>query len=208
VLSCYPPSYELPNELNPNPQLTLLRAKPFDERGDIRFHGESLEKTPPRPLNGAFIAAGFLFSKGSLIKEVPYDPYLYFDQEEITFCVRLYTHGWDVFSPCQIICYHLYNVTQDGRHRHWNDHKDWGVLQLRGRARSHYLLAGDDRASSDDLLEIKKYGLGRVRSLRQFELYSGIDFKSRTATERALKALFIKDMHLYRSPIDSQSYSS
>ena len=60
----------------------------------------------PRP--NAFLAAGYLFSKGSFAKEVPYDPHMYFSDEEISLAARAYTHGWDGFAPSRVFIYHYH----------------------------------------------------------------------------------------------------
>ena len=61
-----------------------------------------------KPMKGAFIAGGFFFTKSDFIKEVPYDPNLYFIGEEISLGVRAYTHGWDVYYPNKVVIYHNY----------------------------------------------------------------------------------------------------
>src|SRR5690606_27523601 len=95
VLSSSPPPYEPPNKLSPNTLPTVRRVKPFTPDGNIRCQGERLDRVPETPLQGAFLVANFVFSRSDILSEVPYDPYLYFDQEEISYALRLYTHGWD-----------------------------------------------------------------------------------------------------------------
>ena len=66
---------------------------------------------------------------------MPYDPYLYFNQEELSLAVRLYTHGWDVYSMRQVLIYHLYVVSPETKIRplHWEDNKKWTEMQDRAR---------------------------------------------------------------------------
>ncbi len=42
--------------------------------------------------------------------------------------------------------------------------------------------------------ELNAYGFGRERTLQQFEAFSGVDFKRKIASEKALRCLFIKDL--------------
>lgn len=62
----------------------------------------NLERPAPSP----FISAGMLFTLGHAVMEVPYDPYLYFTGEEITLGARLWTSGWEIYCPNEVISYH------------------------------------------------------------------------------------------------------
>jgi hypothetical protein len=200
-LSNYPPSYKPPNQLNPSPQSIVMRAKPFNEQGDVRFDGEALASHPSMPLRGAFLAAGFIFAAGKFVREVPYDPYMYFDHEEVTIAVRAYTHGWDVFSPPGVFVYHYYYEPDKGEKRalHWSDNRDWAHLLNISRARCNYLLAGITPVGHPEALkDITKYGLGSVRTIEEFQTFSGIDFKKKTVSARATQSQFIEGLDQYR----------
>lgn len=212
LLSASPAAYTPPRALQADPRPTIRRARPFTVHGDLRCRGEVLDRAPERPLNGAFVAAGYMFSRAEVIAEVPYDPYLYFDQEEIDYALRLYTHGWDVFSPAEVLTYHFYRKVVSGgespqtpgedtgqRPLHWRDRRDWGQLQRRGRRRLDHLT---DHAPTDDpevLAEIDRYGLGTARSLADFERYTGIDFRRKVVAERGLRCDFIRGLARYRT---------
>jgi len=200
-LSIYPPSYKPPDHLEESPQAIVLRAKPFTEQGDLRFEGETLAVKPSMPLRGAFLACGFIFAPGAFVREVPYDPYMYFDHEEVTIAARAYTHGWDVFSPPEAFVYHYYYEPDKGETRalHWSDNRDWGHLQILSRARYNYLLAGIAPAECPEALkDITKYGLGPSRTIEEFQEFTGIDFKKKTVSERATQSQFIEGLDRYR----------
>lgn len=57
------------------------------------------------------MAAGFLFCDGSVVEEVPYDPNLkgVFFGEEAVLAVRLWTHGYDFFTPKEAVVFHLWS---------------------------------------------------------------------------------------------------
>jgi len=112
-----------------------------------------------------------------VVEEVPYDPHIYFVGEEITWAVRLWTSGWDIFTPNQVIAYHDYGKRPD-RLRHWDDKTNWGLLDQRSRRRVCHLLGNKLTTNPDHLHEIEKYGLGTARSLSEFEAASGLDFKA------------------------------
>ena len=200
-LSCYPPGYEPPRTLSEHTMPRVMRAKPFSDTGEIRFDGEVLRRIPEKPLRGAFLAAGFMFAPGQFIREVPYDPHMYFDQEEVTLATRAFTHGWDVFSAVRVFVYHYYYKPQEGhiRHMHWSDCPAWSDYSLRSRARMNYLLRGTvPDPTLNALQEIEAYGLGSERSLGEFEEFSGLNFAQNAASEKALRSGFIDDLDFYR----------
>lgn len=172
-LSSYPPGYRPPDRPEDIPMPTVMRAKPPNEHGDIRFDGETLRATPEKPLRGAFLAAGLLFAPGSFVREIPYDPHLYFDHEEITLAARAFTHGWDVFSPARAFVYHYYNEPSRGETRplHWTDRKDWSRFLVISRQRYNYLFRGVPPVDKAALRDIGRYGLGKARSLGEYEAF-------------------------------------
>jgi hypothetical protein len=181
VLSTYPSAYEPPNTLMP-PLIATILPKEFDGRGMFRVRSVAVppEKAPAAPTPTAYVAAGFLFAPSGIIEDVPYDPHIYFQGEEITLAARLWTHGWDLFTPNRHVIYHDY--TQRGhKNRHWEDSTDWSAMNKLSERRVRHLLSGDDREASvaagdDALVEIDKFGLGEVRSLSEYEAFSGVRF--------------------------------
>jgi peroxiredoxin/predicted 2-oxoglutarate/Fe(II)-dependent dioxygenase YbiX len=199
LLSCNPPPYEPPDRLDENPMPTIRGIHPFQPDGTIRCRGIRLRRAPPHPLNGAFVVCCFVFSRADIIREVPYDPHLYFSQEEITLAARLWTHGWDVFSSRQVLLYHLYKSQAHPRPAHWDDHADWGALNRVANQRYQYLLGMRDGADAEALVDVERYGLGTARSLREYEEYSGVFFGRREVTDRASRCRFIKDLDRYNA---------
>ena len=207
VLSCSPVPYTPPNNLGTRMYPTIRRVKPFQPDGNIRCQGEMLDRSPPKPLKGAFLVANFIFSRSEITSEVPYDPFLYFDQEEISYAARVYTYGWDVFSARNQFLYHFYNdakvPTGSVRPLHWRDlHKEneqhIRFLRERGLKRFNHLTKYNVSTDPDVIQQLDLYGFGPVRTLEQYEQFSGVDFKNKVATERALRCQFIENLHLYR----------
>jgi hypothetical protein len=195
VLSHYPEAWN-----NPEDNLKVTNA-PLDHRGTttylctakfvehlgfVRLDGFVVpEKKECRPQPWA--AAGFLFADSKLLTDVPFDPYLdyVFDGEEILYSVRMWTHGWDIFSPSQNLLYHYYYRTKAK--------KFWGLLppgweKVRDGAqrRIQRLLktvhkgtlqrqVPDDAKEEVLHKEIDKYGLGTQRTLEQWYDFSGVD---------------------------------
>jgi [Skp1-protein]-hydroxyproline N-acetylglucosaminyltransferase len=65
---------------------------------------------PKTPRYAPFVAAGFFFSWGGFLHEVPFDPLLpwIFMGEEISMSARLWTAGYDIFSPTTNVLNHYY----------------------------------------------------------------------------------------------------
>lgn len=200
IFANYPAAYIPPNDVKPINAAIVQVAKPFNDQGQLRFTSRTFSKATEKPLKGAFIAAGFLFSKGSLIKEIPYDPHMYFGQEEISLALRFYTHGWDVFSPRKNFIYHMYIKVGEDRKRvlQWEDNKDWTKQSTIGKKRFEYLTSGvKDKNSDEYLIDIEKYSLGKVRTLKEFEELTGINFAKKQISEKGLKGWFIEDIEKY-----------
>jgi hypothetical protein len=133
--------------------------------------------TGTKPILGYAISAGFIFTLGRFIEEVPYDPLMYFSAEEKNLGVRAFTNGWDVYHvPLeQIPLAHLYRKPDDGRHKslHWNSDDD-----VKRKIKSSELT----KISVQRFAQIIQgqvfgpYGLGKERSLQSFCEFSDIPY--------------------------------
>jgi len=202
LITCHPAAYTPPDNLAENPLPTILRAHPFD--GPVfRSKGDFLNRFPDKPLPGAYLAAGYIFASGKLVREVPYDPYMYFNQEEISLTARMYTHGWDIFYSSAVLTYHYYIQVGDTRKLHWSDHEEWIKFNENAQARIDHLLGYQTTDDPEALQEFESYGLGKARTLQQYEEWAGIDFKHRAVKERGLRCGFITDLPKWKdAPIN------
>ena len=116
------------------------------------------------------VLAGFIFSESTLAKEIDYDPEISFFGEEICFAARAWTNGWDIYSPSKIIVYHFY--TRGGYSKIWKDKNirkiSWKEVEAISKEKQKNVLCG---------IEKGKYGVGNIRSLKEYENLIGIDFK-------------------------------
>ncbi|WP_338847780.1 GlcNAc-transferase family protein [Massilia sp. W12] len=179
ILSTYPLAFTPPAEFAEE-GIVHIHPKGFSEDGILaqRSTLSSLRHAADQPQAAWLIGAGLIFTKGEWAREVPYDPYLYFEGEEISLAVRSYTHGWDVFTPNAALAWHDYGKRPE-RARHWKDQADWSEMNRRSFARIAHMLQFKTCNNPDYLLESARYGLGQERSLAQFEAGSGIDFCAR-----------------------------
>ncbi|MBF0185265.1 MAG: methyltransferase domain-containing protein [Magnetococcales bacterium] len=190
VLSTLPPPYHPPDERIAT-GLTFIRAERFKSDGNLVQRSGTMDPGLPlvAPRPGAFLSAAFIFAAGSMVREVPYDPHLYFYGEELTLAARLWTHAYDMFVPNAILLYHNYGLQE--RARHWDDHpEEWLRLQKLSQERRLHLLEMQRSSDPQVIVEMDSYALGVERSLAEYERYADIDLQRRKVGVRALDGQF------------------
>jgi hypothetical protein len=133
------------------------------------------------PLRGRFYSAHCAFTLGQFCREVQHDPEYYFHGEEISIGVRAFTHGYDIYHPNQIICWHEY--TRKGRTKSWDDGQAWVAWNNHSLLRNRKLFEMDGEVKDVDF---GKYGFGTERTLEDFERYAGMQFKTRGVQQYTL----------------------
>lgn len=126
------------------------------------------------PIPARFYGAHFAFTIGDFVKEVPHDPEFYFLGEEISITVRAFTWGYDLFHSHKVLIWHEYG--REKKRRQWDDTNDWGKKDSISHSRNRKLL-GIDGEECD--IDFGPYGLGPVRTIQEYEVYAGLDFKKR-----------------------------
>ena len=190
VLSTYPSGYVPPNQLD-LPSIPVLCASYFNKDGVLV---NTARPVPPKcapdvPIPSMLYAAGFSFSSSLLLEEVPYDPYIYFQGEEIAMATRMWTYGWDLFAPIETLIYHAYGKKLH-RKTHMADNCDWLKRERMSRARVAHLI-GSVRSNDDNTLkDMEAYGLGTARTLEDYQRLSGIHFVNRTIAFSAREGRF------------------
>ena len=134
------------------------------------------------PVPARFYSAHFCFTLGSFAKEVQHNPEFYFHGEEISITVRAFTSGYDLFHPHRVVIWHEY--TREGRTKQWDDDKEWYKKNENAHLLNRKLFGMDglDQEGHDG-----KYGLGNVRTLREYEEYSGLLFSKRAVQKYTLE---------------------
>jgi hypothetical protein len=131
---------------------------------------EFADKSRSLPELSTTVLAGFIFTIGEIVKEVPYDPEISFFGEELCFAVRAWTRGWDIYSPCIKILYHFY--TREGYSKIWKDRNirkfSWKEIEEISKNKQRRVLCG---------IEDSIFGLGSYRHIKAYEKMTGIDFK-------------------------------
>jgi len=155
----------------------------FIPEGAVFFLPETIPnwQTLTEPVPARFYSAHYAFTLGKFTKEVQHNPEYYFHGEEISIAARAYTWGYDLFHPHKVLIWHEY--TRKGRTKQWDDDKQWvdknNVSHLTNRK-----LFGMDGLPQEG--HDGKYGFGKVRSLQDYEKYSGLLFEKRAVQQYTL----------------------
>jgi glycosyltransferase involved in cell wall biosynthesis len=182
LITAYIPSFDPDND--PESRVLEPWKMTFDRyipEGAVFFLPAAFDKEKDditKPLMARFYSAHFAFSLGIFAKEVRHDPNYYFHGEEINIAVRAFTHGYDLFYPHKVICWHEY--TRKGRSKHWDDDKKWTVKNNECHLRNRKLFGMDNEVND---IDFGSYGFGNVRSLKDYEKYAGMKFSNRAITQ-------------------------
>lgn len=162
----------------------------------IRLEGSGIYdpkylKIPPF---APFAAAGFLIAHSSMLKEVPFDPFLpwIFMGEEIIMSSRLWTSGYDIFSPTTSVVGHWY--VRRHKPKFWESvHRafTFGVhtpLQMMILDRIKYQLGYPESAldmlpDRSIVTAVDSYSMGIKRSLKRFLKIVGLDMVTKQVTQ-------------------------
>jgi hypothetical protein len=104
------------------------------------------------------LSAGSIFTLGSFVEDIPYDPVLFFNGEEQSLALRAWTKGYNLFHTSKIPLYHCYDNSY--RKMYWDSDEikltDWTQLEKNSMARLQQIVTGE---------YIGSYGIGNERSI-------------------------------------------
>ena len=171
VLTHYPPTWEEMGKPTHEIGVPRLCKAKFDANGLPTLEAVTLPPTRV-PAPTPFVAGGFLFGPGSMVREVPFDPDLpmLFQGEEFLHAARLWTHGYDLYTPTDNYVFHYY--MRETKPKFWDD-VAFGPVQEQTHAKVRRVLAG----------ELPKYahGMGSARTLRAYLDFAKVDWESKTS---------------------------
>ena len=131
-------------------------------------------------VHGFLLAGGLIFSEGSLLEEIPYDPYLFFCGEEPSLALRLFTNGYNIFHLPNMPVYHHYGNAY--RTPIWADtntedakQMKWFELDNQSRMRLKSIVTGELKGI---------YGIGNKRTIAQYKKFCGIDYLNRKISNK------------------------
>lgn len=186
TISFYPPNLEkdmdqLPVDdsifNHPAPSTMNIAKKFHDEDYFIECDSRFIEQDQNQPARSPFIAAGNFFSFADVHREVLHDPEMCWYGDELPMSIRYYTHGWNNYCPSECYVYHKYYRENRAIPESYAESKIKEDKKLEQ-------LLNLDHADHD----LGEFGLGKERTLQQFEEYSGLDFAHKTVQEISQKS--------------------
>jgi hypothetical protein len=138
-----------------------------------------------QPFPTRFVSAHFIFTLGTFVTEVPYDPNLYFHGEETSLAARAFTHGYDLFAPHLPVVWHEY--TREGKKKHWDDNSTWSERDRESYARFRKLFGMEEGCTPCERNRMKPYVFGNERTLQDYESYAGLKFSTRQIHQETRK---------------------
>ena len=149
----------------------LCKSK-FNDEGVPTFEAVTLAASEtPRPV--PFTAGGFVFGPGAMLRDAPYDPDLpfLFQGEEILYSARLWTNGYDFYTPTQNLVFHRYYRNKSPKF--WND-LGYAEIQKKTMVKVRSLLRGRMPRYS--------HGMGSARSLDEYWSFAGLDWGAKSSS--------------------------
>eukprot|EP01133_Synstelium_polycarpum_P010204 gene10204-11886_t len=170
---------------------TVLVALGFGQDRMLRLGGKltSQGAKPNVPIESRFWASGFSFSHSTIITEVPYDPHLshLFFGEEMVMATRLWTSGYDFYSPPVMPIFHLWSREHRASFRETKDEERVNQ-ETHSQRRVHHILQPSMVVTTDEAftdIDIDKYNVGTSRTLQDYQTYCGVDFTKQTISQSA-----------------------
>ena len=113
------------------------------------------------------IGAGNFFSYSKVHKEVIHDPDMYFYGDEFAMSVRLYTYGYNVYSYGKCYVYHQY------------ERKNQEFPKVANAMSNELDRLCNLLGLSNKKTDMGKFGLGKKRTIEEYQKFAGIDIKNK-----------------------------
>jgi len=178
VLSSYPNSFDDSGKHKYSENTTSIKIIKDQAFVDGYYCRQILDVTPYRtPIRGHFVSGGMIFASSEFVKRVPYDNHYYFEEDELSIALKLFTHNIDVYHIPNNPTYHIYTTDKTKyRPQHWDDHNTAGMMRKRSHKRMQEMIEGGSNMG-------KHYRLGQERNLLQFTEETGLDVKNVTVID-------------------------
>lgn len=178
ILSQFPAPYEIHTdgkEFYPQDSIELW-TEPSWSKVHNRDHGAwSAERQIIEdfsvPHRTHTLLAGYLFTIGDFVKEIPYDERISFMGEEVCLAIRSYTRGWDLYAPNKMLVWHYYKRKRSPKV--WGQKDDslrdlkWIDLEMESKKVQKNVLTGKEKGI---------YGIGNYEKYIEYQEMVGFDF--------------------------------
>ncbi len=151
------------------------------------------------PRYSRLLSGAFVFTLGIWNQEVRQDPKHFYTGEEFALAVRSFTHGYDLFDPNQIVCWHRFHP--EPNRKFWSDNSDELTNTHHNKAIARLKLLFEHNSTQG----LGRYGLGTDRTLEEFAEFSGIDCINKTLTQAAISGERIETKFGVTKPIHEKS---
>lgn len=172
VLTQYPPGYNFNDVYDRNKIRSGLYVQGFSPiDGFTRIQSHYTKDLRNFPYTSKAWSACFSFSKGSIVKDAPYDgnlEFLFFG-EEMDITLRLFTRGYYFYSPNESVVFTMFD--RKYRRTFWQDIDK--KYRKKKELKSISVLRERIFESSKKTGNI--YGLGDIRTLEDYEKFSDIE---------------------------------
>jgi len=130
-----------------------------------------------KPYPARFLSGHFAFGTNQWARDVKHDRNIFFAGEELNLTLRSFTHGYDLFHPHRVVIWHATMREERSGKLVWDDQSKrgedmWWKGNDSARARIRQLIGVEDNN-----IDLGEYGLGKKRTIRDYEKYAGIHFK-------------------------------
>ena len=130
------------------------------------------------PIMGRYLSGHFAFSTNDWAKNIRHDPDIIFSGEELHMTIRSFTHGYDIYHLPKAVIWHATMRTERDGILVWDDFhksgKNFNEYQEKSRSKIRQLLGVEDNG-----FDLSGYDNGSERTVKDFELFSGLDFTNR-----------------------------
>lgn len=117
------------------------------------------------------VLAGYLFSSGKFVEEIPYDDRISFMGEELCIAIRAYTRNWHIYAPNEMLFWHFYKRKQSPKI--WNQIEDskrplkWIDMEMASKSIQREILLGNEKGI---------FGIGDYDKYVEYQELIGINF--------------------------------
>ena len=187
ILSQFPAPYEIHTngkEFYPKDHEELWDRPSWSKVHNRDFGAWSAERQeiedPSYPHPTHTLLAGYIFTIGRFVKDLPYDERISFMGEELCLAIRSYTRGWELYAPNEMLVWHFYKRKRSPKI--WNQmddsrrEKKWIDLEMNSKRVQRNILTGVERGT---------YGAEDQERYIKYQEMVGIDFNE----------FYKKDMH-------------
>jgi len=149
-------------------------------------------------------AAGWSFSRGHFIVNVPYDLYapMVFMGEEMSVGIRGFTYGYDHYASASSICFHTYAnginaVKRNKVPKYWENGQSYNGMYMKGMKRLLGIVKMNPQVQPSEWVHDEEdfFGIGKVRDPMQFYKTFGIDVVKKKTQHHLCSFVQTGNMH-------------